>query len=393
MKKVNPWVVVATVATCFSVGVSYYAFSQAQTQTPPTPIPSDRSFESTAVVALGRLEPKGEIIKLSVPNAQDSRVNQLLVQEGDRVQAGQIIAILQGLDKRQADLTAAEDNVAINRAKLAQIQAGDAKVAELAAQQTNIARLQAQLDTEIAEKEADIVRVEAELRNAAIDYQRHQALYEQGAVSISALDGKRERWETTQAQLDIVKAQRDNIVLTLQKQIQQEQAMLAKLSEVRPVDVQVAQAELNAALTQVNKAKADLEDLYVRVPVAGQILKINTRVGEQVNINQGIVELGQTDQMYVIAEVYETDISKIKVGQRAITISENGGFDGEIHGSVDHIGLQIKKKNVLESDPAADKDARVVEVKIQLDPADSHKVAGFTNMQVRIRIALLATEK
>jgi len=97
--------------------------------------------------------------------------------------------------------------------------------------------------------------------------------------------------------------------------------------------------------------------------------------------------------MYVIAEVYETDISKIKVGQRAITISENGGFDGEIHGSVDHIGLQIKKKNVLESDPAADKDARVVEVKIQLDPADSHKVAGFTNMQVRIRIALLATEK
>lgn len=92
------------------------------------------------------------------------------------------------------------------------------------------------------------------------------------------------------------------------------------------------------------KAQAELEDLYVRVPVEGQILKINTRVGEQVNTSEGIVELAQTNQMYAIAEVYETDISKVRMGQRATVVSENGGFKDEVEGTVDHIGLQIGKK-------------------------------------------------
>jgi HlyD family secretion protein len=86
---------------------------------------------------------------------------------------------------------------------------------------------------------------------------------------------------------------------------------------------------------------SSLDDFYVRSPVAGQILKINTRVGEQVNTSQGIVELGRTQQMYAIAEIYETDVGKIRVGQRASIISEHGGFAGAVHGTVDHIGLQI----------------------------------------------------
>jgi HlyD family secretion protein len=150
----------------------------------------------------------------------------------------------------------------------------------------------------------------------------------------------------------------------------------------------VLEAQLKYAQTQVEQAKAELDDIYVRVPVAGQILKINTRVGEQVNTSQGIVELGQTDQMYAIAEVYETDVGKVRLGQRAAIVSENGGFEGELQGTVDHIGLQIKKKNVLNSDPAADKDARVVEVKVRIDPKDNPKAAGFTNLQVRVRIDL-----
>jgi HlyD family secretion protein len=126
----------------------------------------------------------------------------------------------------------------------------------------------------------------------------------------------------------------------------------------------------------------------VRVPIDGQILKINTLVGEQVDTSEGIVELGKIKQMYAIAEVYETDVGQVKVGQRALIISEHGGFTGEIQGTVDHIGLQIKKQDVLESDPAAAKDARVVEVKVRLDPQDSAKVAALTNLQVRVKIDL-----
>ncbi|AFY76377.1 ABC exporter membrane fusion protein, DevB family [Pleurocapsa sp. PCC 7327] len=386
-KKVNPWVIGSAIAAFLGVGVSYYTLTQVKTQSPP-PASTKTVVRATAVTALGRLEPQGEVIKLSVANAQDSRVNQLLVQEGDRVKAGQVIAILQGLDKRKAALAEAEQNLAIARAKLAQIQAGEAKTAEIAAQRSNIARLEAQLRTETTAREAEIARAEAALRNAQTTYRRYQTLYRDGAVSASDLDNKRESFETARAQLNLVRAQLETTVSTLQEQIQQERSLLNKLTEVRPVDVQVARAEVDYAATQVARAKAELDDLYVRVPVAGQILKINTRIGEQVNTSEGIVELGQTDRMYAIAEVYETDIGKIRVGQRATIISEHGGFEGELGGTVDHIGLQIKKKDVLESDPAAEKDARVVEVKVRIDPSDSPKVAGLTNLQVRVKIDL-----
>jgi len=92
--------------------------------------------------------------------------------------------------------------------------------------------------------------------------------------------------------------------------------------------------------------------------------------------------------MYAIAEVYETDVGMVEVGDKAEVISEHGGFTGKLRGTVDHVGLQIKKQDILESDPSANKDARVVEVKVRLDPQDSEKVAKLTNLQVRVKIAL-----
>ncbi len=384
-QKLNPWLIGLILAS-LSGGMAYWYFSQQPPQTTsPTTI---TEIAPIAVTALGRLEPEGEVIKLSVANAQDSRVNQLLVAEGDLVRAKQLIATLQGLDQKQAELAEARQNVEVYRAKLAQIEAGEAKVAEITAQEANIARLKAQLRTEKIEREAEIADAEAELKNAEINYNRYQNLYRDGAVSKADLDDHQELYSRSQAKLNRVQARLENTVATLQEQITQEQAMLDKLREVRPVDLAEAQAELDYAIAQVKRIESELEDYYVRVPIDGQILKINTHVGEQVNTSEGIVELGKTNQMYAIAEVYETDVSQVKVGQKATVVSEHGGFEGKLQGTVDHIGLQIKKQDVLESDPAADKDARVVEVKVRLNPQDSDRVAGLTNLQVRVKIDL-----
>ncbi|MGK7893384.1 MAG: ABC exporter membrane fusion protein [Xenococcus sp. (in: cyanobacteria)] len=385
-KKLNPWLIGLITLASLGGGITYWYIAQTATQTNvPEPI---TKFEPVAVTALGSLEPEGEVIKLSVANAQDSRVNELLVEEGERVKAQQLIATLQGLDQKQAELAEAQQNVVVYRTKLAQIEAGEAKLAEITAQKANIARLQAQLRTERLEREAEIVEAQAELKNAEINYHRYQNLYEDGAVSKSDLDNHQELYQRAQAKLDRGQARLENTILTLQEQVAQERAMLNKLKEVRPVDLAEAQAELNYAIAKVNRIESELEDYYVRVPIDGQILKINTLVGEQVDTREGIVELGRTSQMYAIAEVYETDVSKVKVGQKATIISEHGGFEGQLQGTVDHIGLQIKKQDVLESDPAADKDARVVEVKVRLDSQDSDKVAGLTNLQVRVKIDL-----
>ncbi len=341
------------------------------------------------VVALGKLVPKGEVIKLSVANAEDSRVNQILVDEGDRVKKDQVIAILQGFENSQRNLEEAEKEVELTQARLAQVQAGESKQAQLAAQQANISRLESQLRNETAERQAAIASAKAQLKQAQLTYDRNRSLQQQGAVSIQAFDQTKEGLDMAQATLNERLAQLGNTQQTLKQEITQERENLAQLQEIRPVDLKVAELEVEKATIAVEKIKADLEDTKVKVPISGQILRINTRVGEQVNTEEGIVELGRTDEMYAIAEVYETDIGKVKIGQPATVSSEYGGFTGKLKGTVEHLGLQVGTKELSatsEEDPTQDENSRIVEVKIRLNPVDSQKVSSLTNMQVRVEI-------
>ncbi|MEO1560031.1 MAG: HlyD family efflux transporter periplasmic adaptor subunit, partial [Cyanobacteria bacterium J06632_19] len=209
----------------------------------------------------------------------------------------------------------------------------------------------------------------------------------------SQADNAREEYEKAQATLNQNKADLENTKFTLKAQIDKEKANLQELLEVRPVDVEIAKAELEQALIQVEQRKAELDNSKVRVPIAGQILRINTRVGEQVNTDLGIAELGQTKQMYVVAEINETDIAKINLGQNAIINSEYGGFKGDIKGVVEQVGLQIGQTSLEQgqNNPKNDKNARVVEVKIRINSADSKKIAAFTGMQVRVKIDIQST--
>jgi multidrug resistance efflux pump len=82
--------------------------------------------------------------------------------------------------------------------------------------------------------------------------------------------------------------------------------------------------------------------------------------------------------------VYETDISKVRLGQQATVTS--GGLIEELKGNVDEVGLKVGVLNALGTDPVADADTRVVEVKIRLSPQDSQKVANLTNLEVNVMI-------
>ncbi|MGL4621091.1 MAG: HlyD family efflux transporter periplasmic adaptor subunit, partial [Chroococcidiopsis sp.] len=172
---------------------------------------------------------------------------------------------------------------------------------------------------------------------------------------------------------------------TLQKQIEAAQATLNKIQEVRPVDVQLAQSEVDRAIAAMKQAQADLTLAYVRAPTGGEILKIHTRAGEKIS-SAGIAEMGRTEQMIAIAEVLEEDISKIRLGQKAAISSENLAFVGELRGTVIDVGRQIGKQDALDSDPAADVDARVVEIKVGLPPEASQRVSGLTYAKVIVKI-------
>lgn len=377
-----------TTATLAVGGITVYGlrFSTSQSDTPlKTAAP-----EIKTVTALGRIEPSGESVQISAPaSSQSDRVAKLLVEEGDKIKTGQVIAILDSSDRLQAALKQAEERVRVAQAKLAQIQAG-AKTGEIEAQRATIARIQAERNNDIAAQEATVAKLLAELRNAQVEYQRYQKLYEEGAISASERDSKELTWETAQRQLEEAKANLTRIRSAQQQQLNEAEATLNKIAEVRPVDVEVALAEVREAQAAVEKAQAELDLAYIKAPQAGQIIKILTRPGEVVSSNEGIATIGQTSQMYAVAEVYESDIGKVQVGQSATITSS--AVSEELHGTVEQIGLEIQRQVVVNTDPTANIDAKVVEVKVQLDES-SQKVARLTNLQVKVVISLPSNDQ
>ena len=342
--------------------------------------------EITTVTALGRLEPSGEIIQLSVSSgAEGNRLEELLVQEGDEIKRGDVIAVLDSRDRLEAALNQAQEQVGVAQANLAQVKAG-AKTGEIQAQQAAIARIEAERSNNIIAQSAMVSRMEAELRNAEIEYQRYQTLYEDGAVSASEKDSKYLTLATAQEQLAEAKANLKRIESSQQKQITEAKATLDKIAEVRPVDVAVAQAEVRQAQAAVRTAQAELDRAYIKSPQAGKVIKILTRPGEVVSSEEGIVRIGQIEQMYAVAEVYESDITKVQLGQQATVTSS--AISGKLTGTVERIGLEVERQEVVNTDPTANIDAKVVEVKVKLDEESSRRVAGLTNLLVNVRIDL-----
>ena len=119
----------------------------------------------------------------------------------------------------------------------------------------------------------------------------------------------------------------------------------------------------------------------VRSPMVGQVHEVLRRPGELIQ-GDGILELGRVDRMYAIAEVYETDIHNVHVGQKATITSD--ALDGPLSGTVERISLKVQKHDEIGVDPAAHKDARIIEVKILLD--DPEPAAALTFLQVEVVI-------
>ena len=386
--KIQRWLkLTLAVGVGFALGaVTVGRFGQASNQaTAPKPVVSKPVVAN--VTALGRLEPRGEVIQLSAPSsAFGVRVDQILVKEGKRVRAGDLVAILDNRDRTEAALERAKQEVKVAQANLARVQAG-AQTGEIEAQKATIARLEAELAGQKQTLQATVARIEALKRNAQVDLQRYEQLFQSGAISAQQRDSQSLNATTATEQLNESQANRKQTIATLEKQIAEAKAILNKIQEVRPTDVKLAQAEVDRALAQVKQAQADLALASVKAPISGEIIKINTRSGEIIS-DEGIADIGRTEQMIVVAEVLEEDIGRVRLGQKATISSENQAFAGELHGTVMEIGREIGKQDVLDSDPAADVDSRVVEVKISLSPEVSQRVSGLTYAKVVTKIKI-----
>lgn len=387
----------------------------------PTPQATVQPAAIVTVTALGRLEPKGEIISVSAPNGNDtSRLERLKVKLGDRVSKGDVLAVLNSESRLKAALQQSQELVRVSQAKLAQVRSG-AKGGELQAQRSEIARLEAERTGDFNTQSAVIARLEADISgvtttrkatterliaeydNAKLEADRYEQLYQAGATSASLRDGKRLVLQTTQRRLEETQSESDRTLNTLSQQLAEARAArsrsqnaraeqvdsasatLDRIAEVRPVDVQTAEAEVASAIAAVEKAQAELDQAYVRAPQNGTVLKINTREGEKI-ATAGILDMGQTQNMTAIVEVYESDMKQIKVGQSAVVSSSAIG--DELQGTVREIGQKVLRQNVVNTDPTTNTDSRVMEVRIELNTDSSQKAKHFTNSQVTAKISI-----
>jgi HlyD family secretion protein len=370
---------------------------------------------AAAIGALGRLEPAGEVHKIASPSGGfSSRVEKMLVKEGDTVKPGQPIAVMDSYSSLLGSAKQAEAQMIEANMKLEGVKAG-AKIGDINAQKATIGVQQAggmQAQAEVRRSAVDLenaqleftkarsaaVKLEAEVNKAQWDFKAYDELYKKGAIAEAEKRNKElvfvsKQQEFAQAKQTIAQAAKNvsqrqsslegaqSVVLQSQAKVAAEGQRLSSVSEVRPTDVKQAEAQVLVAQANFEKAKSDLERSIVKSPIPGKVLKIHAKETESVGTD-GIMELGFTDKMFVVAEVDENSISKIKKGDRATIKSD--AFQGEISGKVEIIGSQVRKNAVTSADPSDKQDVRVVEVKILLD--DSNLVKGLTNLQVKVSI-------
>ncbi|MCX5949796.1 MAG: biotin/lipoyl-binding protein [Cyanobacteria bacterium] len=220
--------------------------------------PTATAVAPRRVSALGRIEPETKIRKVAISNSlSGDRVQSLMVDENQIVKLGQPLAILNSQGTLKASLDEAEGQVAISRSKLAQVRAG-AKQGEIDAQRFTIQSLQNKLAGEKLAQDQNVASKLAKLNESTIEAKRYDQLFSAGGSSELERDRYRTRATTSRAEYQQALETREGTLSTLKSQIASEQQTLAKISEVRGVDVVAADSELKKAMASRDRAKQEL---------------------------------------------------------------------------------------------------------------------------------------
>jgi HlyD family secretion protein len=344
MKTLTPrqplWPLVAIVLVAAGVGG---ACRERQPAAAQEQTPADRPGTG-AVGALGRIEPADGIVHVAARSlgGQPSIVAAVTVKAGDPVKAGQLIAELDSKRQLQAALRQAAARIEVARRRLAQVSAG-AKASEVNAQR------------------AEVERLRAEAANARKEQERYASL----GTSVTELELDRLRLRVESGAKALVAAEE----------------RLASLTDVREVDVALARAELEEAIRNQERAQAEHDASMIYSPIDGRVLKIHARPGETVGAD-GLMELARVEPMYAVAEVAESDLGRVRVGQRARISGE--GLRETLVGRVERIDARVLQNQLLPVDPANFSDSRVVEVWTRID--DSRAVADLIHLRVNVVI-------
>jgi HlyD family secretion protein len=308
--------------------------------------PSGGNPAKNGIGCLGRIEPEDGVIRVTAPyvDGAPAIIERLLARENASVQKGQVLAVLHGEEAVEASI----------REATARVEAARKRV-ELAKERPKQADIEA--------RQAAASRFELEYRHAQEELTRYENLRKTEDVTVAELEERRTK------------------ALAAERAWDEARQSLRGFQEISAPAVEVAEAELAVAVAAEGRALAARANTKVKAPEAGTVLRIHAHAGEQVG-PEGLLELANTDRMYVIAEVYESDIRRVHVGSSAVISGQM--LAAPLTGKVERVGGMIARSQVLPTDPASFSDTRIVPVHIRL--ADGTAAARLIHGKVSVVI-------
>ena len=309
------------------------------------------------VAGPGRVEALSEEVRVSTQVG--GRLQSVLVDETDRVSAGQVVAVIENADYR-ARLASAEASLRLREAEARRVHNG--------------AREQERRDAAAGLRESEAV-----LDNTNADVRRKRDLFREAVISRAELDKAEEQIRVSQAKVDSAR----------------ERLSLIEAGS-REEDKAKADAEVALATAAVAEARAVLEKTFVRAPIDGVVLRRHRRAGESVStqFDSPVITMADRTRVRVRVDVDETDVARLRVGQPAYVTADE--FPGRrFSGTVVRVGQLLGKKQVRTDEPSERVDTKILETLIDLDDVPTGGGApGARDLPLGLRVqAFIDTSK
>ncbi|HEY3838898.1 MAG TPA: efflux RND transporter periplasmic adaptor subunit [Bryobacteraceae bacterium] len=312
------------------IGTALAALLIARATIHPAPHAAPLSPAPTSIIsAAGRVEAVSEEVKIG--SELPGKLRQVLVDEGDHVHRGQVIAILNN-----------DDYAARIQSERAEIEMREAELRRV----VNGSRHQERSEAQAAVREADAV-----MANARAEMDRRQSLFRSGDIS-------RSDFERSEREFNVAKARYDAAV--------QRHSFID--ADARDEDRARAQGALDLARAQLQEAQALLAKTVIRAPMDGVILRRHLRAGETVDVkpDSPVFTMADDSVLRVRVDVDETDVARIAVGQPA-WFTADAFRDRKFLGHVVRVGEELGRKRVRTDEPTERVDTKILETLVQLD--------------------------
>jgi len=313
------------------------------------------------LTASGTLEARN----INVGSKVGGRITKVFANEGDRVEANQLLVTFD-----DAELTA---RLLQAQGKLQQAQANLAKM-EHGSRPEEISQAQAtsgSSNSSLAQSRADLERAKADYVNAEINYQRAQKLADEGVFSRQALDDAQSRLDMSKAQV----ASMEHAAAAAEGRLHAADAA-QRLTEIgfRKEDIASARADVTLAEGELKEAEAQYAEREVRTPTAIVVEAMDIRPDDLLPANAILAKLLEADQLYVVVYVPQTEIGKVHIGDKA-EVSVDSFSSKTFPARVEQIRQQAEflPRNVQTKEERVH---QVIGVKLRVDNSSNQLRAG-----------------